>query len=167
MIGPFKYEHYAIVPSPRKNICSRGTILMAASPSPQGISTRFGQTTLQPMKNLQNHTTTLLDPNVQSQNELYGLCERLSNGLPGLTGNTLLLLRLGVPTPSAGLAFPQALREQMTVQFYLDAQPGKHFIRHKRPASGAESSEGGPVHRFWLSRLPIPQKHQAIDRLGF
>ena len=124
------------------------------------------------MKNLQNHTTTLLDPNVRSQLELYDLCERLADGLPGLPGNALLLLRIGVPTPSAGIVFPEALREQMAVQFYLDARPGKHFIRHERPTSsgdsigGAGSSGGGPVHRLWLSRLPIPQKHQVFDRLG-
>lgn len=123
------------------------------------------------MQNLHNHTTTLFDPNVQSQEELYSLCERLSTGLPGQTGNTLLLLRLGVPTPSAGLALTPGLRERMTVQFYLDARPGKHFIRHERPTSGAgdtgvaESSGAGPVHRLWISRLPVPQKHQVIDRL--
>jgi hypothetical protein len=125
------------------------------------------------MKNLQNHTTTLLDPNVRSQPELYDLTERLASGLPGLTGNTLLLLRIGVPTPSAGLAFPRSLQKQMKVQLYLDATPGKHYIRHERPATGADDSVGngrsasGPVHRLWISRLPIPHKHQVFDRIGF
>ena len=122
---------------------------------------------------------TLLDPNIQSQRELYGLSERLASGLPGLTGNTLLLLRIGVPTPSSGLAFPEALQQQMNVQLYLDATPGKHFIRHERPATGANGnatgangnvgtgrSEGGPVHRLWISRMPTMQKHQVIDRLN-
>ena len=124
------------------------------------------------MKNLHNHTKTSLDPNLRSQEELYRFSERLSSGLPGLVGNTLLLLRLGVPTPSAGLALPRALREQMAVQFYMDARPGKHFIRHERPTSntgdtvGAGPSGGGPVYRIWLSRLPIPQKHQVFDRIG-
>lgn len=124
------------------------------------------------MQNLQNHTTTLLDPNVRSQRQLYDLTERLASGLPGLTGNTLLLLRIGVPTPSSGLAFPQALQQQMNVQLYLDAAPGKHFIRHERPPTGADDnvgsdcSGGGPLHRLWISRMPIPQKHQVIDRLN-
>jgi hypothetical protein len=115
---------------------------------------------------------TLLDPNIQSQRELYGLSERLASGLPGLTGNTLLLLRIGVPTTSSGLAFPEALQQQMNVQLYLDATPGKHFIRHERPATGANDnvgtgrSEGGPVHRLWISRMPAMQKHQVIDRLN-
>ncbi len=124
------------------------------------------------MQNLQNHTTTLLDPNVQSRRELYELTTRLAGGLPGLSGNTLLLLRIGVPTSSAGIALPRALREQMTVQLYLDARPGKHFIRHERPATGANDnvgtgrSEGGPVHRLWISRMPIPQKHQVLEKLN-
>lgn len=124
------------------------------------------------MQNLQNHTTTLLDPDVRSQRELYDLAERLASGLPGLTGNTLLLLRIGVPTPSAGLAFPQALQEQIKVQFYLHATPGKHYIRHECSATGAgedvgdSRSGGGPVYRLWISRLPIPQKHQVLDRLN-
>jgi hypothetical protein len=124
------------------------------------------------MKNIQNHTTTLLDADVQSQSELYDLTERLASGLPGLTGNTLLLLRIGVPTPSAGLAFPRVLQKQMNVQLYLDATPGKHYIRHERPAAGVDDNVGsgrsgsGPVHRLWISRLPIPQKHTVLDRLN-
>ena len=124
------------------------------------------------MQNLQNHTTTLLDPNVQSQLELYDLTQRLAGGLPGLSGNTLLLLRIGVPTSSAGIALPRALREQMKVQLYLDAGPSKHFIRHERPGTDASDnvgtgrSEGGPVHRLWISRMPIPQKHQVLEKLN-
>jgi hypothetical protein len=124
------------------------------------------------MQNLQNHTTTLLDPNVQSQRELYDLTARLAGGLPGLSGNTLLLLRIGVPTSSAGIALPRALREQMKVQLYLDARPGKHFIRHERPATGANNnvgtghSEGGPVHRLWITRMHVPQKHQVLEKLN-
>lgn len=124
------------------------------------------------MQNLQNHTTTLLDPDIQSQRELYDLSEWLASGLPGLTGNSLLLLRLGVPTPSAGIAFPPALQQQMKVQLYLDATPGKHFIRHERPTTDTNGSvgndclEGGPVHRLWISRMLILQKHQVIDRLN-
>lgn len=121
------------------------------------------------MQNLQNHTATLLDPDIQSQRELYDLSERLASGLPGLTGNSLLQLRLGVPTPLAGLAFPRALQKQMKVQLYLDATPGKHFIRHERPATGDDDNDGsenGPKHRLWISRMPIPQKHQIIDRLN-
>lgn len=124
------------------------------------------------MQNLQNHTTTLLDPNIQSQRGLYDLTERLAGGLPGLPGNSLLLLRIGVPTSSAGIALTRALREQMNVQLYLDAGPGKHFIRHERPGTGADDNvetgplEGGPVHRLWISRMPIPQKHQVIDQLN-
>lgn len=124
------------------------------------------------MQNLQNHTTTLLDPNVQSHRELYDLTSGLAGGLPGLSGNTLLLLRIGVPTSSAGIALPRALREQMNVQLYLDAGPGKHFIRHERPGTGADDnvgtghSEGGPVHRLWISRMKIPQKHQVIEKLN-
>jgi hypothetical protein len=136
------------------------------------ITASFVQLDFRFMQNIQTHTTTLLDADVQSQRELYELSERLAGGLPGLTGNTLLLLRIGVPTPSAGIAFPRALREELRVQLYLDAGPGKHFVRHERPATGANDnvetgrSEGGPVHRLWISRMPIPQKHQVIDRLN-
>jgi hypothetical protein len=124
------------------------------------------------MQNLRNDTTTLLDPDVQSQRELYELTERMAGGLPGLSGNTLLLLRIGVPTSSAGIALPRALRKQMKVQLYLDAGPGKHFIRHERPGTGADDnvgtgrSGGGPVHRLWISRMQINQKHQVIDKLN-
>jgi hypothetical protein len=124
------------------------------------------------MQNLQNMQATLLDPNIQSRSDLYGLSQRLATGLPGLTGNTLLLLRLGVPTPSAGIAFPRELQKQMNVQLYLDATPGKHFIRHKRPSTGADDNVGndrsasGPIHRLWISRMPVPQKHATIYRLN-
>jgi len=124
------------------------------------------------MQNLRNHTTTFLSPDIQSQRELYHFSERLSGGLPGLTGNILLLFKVGVATPSAGIAFPQALRDQLKVQLYLDATPGKHFIRHERPApsatdvAGAGKEEGGPVYRLCLSKLPVPQRHQVFDRIG-
>jgi len=117
--------------------------------------------------------TTLLDPKPQSQNELYRFTERLSSGLPGLQGNTLLLLKIGVPTPEAGVALPRTLQEQMRIQFYLDVAPDKKFIRHVRPGAGAEetagaphSDAGGPVYRIWISRLPIPHKHAAMTRIG-
>lgn len=118
-------------------------------------------------------TTTLLDPKLQSQDELYRFTERLSSGLPGLQGNTLLLLKIAVPTPSAGVVLPGALREQMRVQFYLDVAPDKKFIRHVRPGAKAEeaaaapySDAGGPFYRLWISRLPIPHKHKVLDRVG-
>lgn len=124
------------------------------------------------MQNLRNHTTTLLSPDVQSQREVYHFSEQLSGSLPGFTGNILLLFRVGVPTPAAGIAFPEAIRDQLKVQLFLDATPGKHFIRHQRPAPSAEnvasagSSEGGPVYRLRLSKLPVPQRHQVFDRIG-
>ncbi|MCS3782692.1 hypothetical protein [Salinibacter ruber] len=124
------------------------------------------------MRNLQNMQVTLLDPNIQSQRELHDLSKRLARGLPGLTGNSLLLLRLGVPTPSAGIVFPRELQKQMNVQLYLDATPGKHFIRHKRPSTGADDNVGndrsanGPIYRLWIARTPVPQKHAIIDRLN-
>jgi hypothetical protein len=138
----------------------------------------FRPNNLPSVKNLQNYTTTLLDADVQSQSELYDLTEWLASGLPGLTGNTLLLLRIGVPTPSAGLAFPRALQEQMRVQFYFDVAPGKRYIRHVQPdvdhkgmdlngkAEALSSGASGPVYRLWISRLPIPHRHQIIDLLG-
>jgi hypothetical protein len=126
------------------------------------------------MQNLQSMKPTLLDPNIQSPESLHRFTERLSSGLPGLQGNTLLLLKIGVPTPSAGVVLPGALREQMRIQFYLDVAPDKKFIRHVRPHAGAEetagsphSDAGGPVYRMWVSRLPIPCKHAAISRLNF
>lgn len=124
------------------------------------------------MQNLQNMQATLLDPNIQSRRDLYDLISRLADGLPGLTGNSLLLLRLGVPTPSAGIAFPRELQKQMNVQLYLDATPGKHFIRHKRPSTGADDNVGngrsasGPIYRLWISRMPVLQKQATIYRLN-
>jgi hypothetical protein len=124
------------------------------------------------MQNLQNMQVTLLDPNIQSRRDLYDLISRLADGLPGLTGNSLLLLRLGVPTPSAGIAFPRELQKQMNVQLYLDATPGKHFIRHKRPSTGADDNVGndrsasGPIYRLWISRMPVLQKQATIYRLN-
>jgi len=125
------------------------------------------------MQHLQNLKTTLLDPTIQSQDELYRFTERLSSGLPGLQGNTLLLLKTNVPTTSAGLILPDALREKMRIQFYFDADPSKKFVRHVRPDVDVENTgdrpnlgAGGPVYRLWLSRLPIPHKHKAFEKLG-
>ena len=124
------------------------------------------------MQNLQNMQATLLDPNIQSRRDLYDLISRLADGLPGLTGNSLLLLRLGVPTPSAGIAFPRELQKQMNVQLYLDATPGNHFIRHKRPSTGTDDNVGndrsasGPIYRLWISRMPVLQKQATIYRLN-
>ena len=125
------------------------------------------------MQHLQNLKTTLLDPTIQSQDELYRFTERLASGLPGLQGNTLLLLKTSIPTPSAGIVLPDVLREKVRVQFYFDVAPGKKFIRHVRPGADIEensgdphSSGGGPVYRLWLSRLPIPHKHAAFEKLG-
>lgn len=116
---------------------------------------------------------TLLDPNIQSTEGLFRFTERISNGLPGLQGNTLLLLKIAVPTPSAGVVLPGALREQMRIQFYLDVAPDKKFIRHVRPSANASetagdphSDAGGPVYRVWITRLSIPHKHAAMSRLG-
>jgi hypothetical protein len=124
------------------------------------------------MQNLRNHTTTLLDPDIQSRDELYYFTEQICSGLPGLQGNSLMLLRIGVPTPSGDIVLPGALREEMRVQFYLDIAPDKKFIRHVRPDTDMQdrignphSDAGGPVYRLWLSRLPIPHKHQIFDSL--
>lgn len=125
------------------------------------------------MQNLRNHTTTILDPDIQSRDELYYFTERLSSGLPGLQGNALMLLRIGVPTPSGDIVLPSALRERMRVQFYFDIAPDKKYIRHVRPDVDAEKKSGdphtdasGPLYKLWISRLPIPHKHQVFDRLG-
>jgi hypothetical protein len=138
------------------------------------------------MQNLQQNITTLFDPDVRADEELYHLTEQLASGLPSLHGNALLLMKLGIPTPSAGLALPKALRERMTVELHSGAGPGKDFVRHVRPrdrdkvrgredardrnevydraAPGAEL--GGPVYQLRVDRLPVPQKHQVFDRIG-
>jgi hypothetical protein len=125
------------------------------------------------MQHLQNLKTTLLDPTIQSQDALFRFTERLSSGLPGLQGNTLLLLKTSIPTSSAGIILPDALREKMRIQFDFDADPSKRFVRHVHPDVGLENTDdrlhsgaGGPVYRLWLSRLPIPHKHKAFERLG-
>lgn len=132
------------------------------------------------MQNLQQNITTLFDPDVRADEELYHLTEQLASGLPSLHGNALLLMKLGIPTPSAGLALPRELRERMTVELHSGAGPGKDFVRHVRPrdhdelcdredardraAPGAEL--GGPVYQLRVDRLPVPQKHQVFDRVG-
>jgi len=124
------------------------------------------------MQHLQNLTTTRLDPNIQSQRELYAFSERLSSGLKGLQGNSLLLLKIGIPLPSGKIVLAKALRRQMKVQLYLHIAPDKKYIRHVRPSTDVNetvdsphSDAGGPVYRLWLSRLPIPHKHQIFDSL--
>lgn len=126
------------------------------------------------MQKLQNMTTTLLDPNIRSQGDLYRFTEQLASGLLGLQGNALLLLKTGIPTPSAGIVLPRALRKQMRVQFYVDDTPDSRCVRHVRPATDQkeavatpQADAGGPMYRIRISRLPIPQKHKAISRLGF
>jgi len=126
------------------------------------------------MQNLRTLSTTKLDPSIQSREDLFRFIEWLSRGLPGLQGNALLLLKTGIPTPSGHLVLPGALRKRIRVQFYFDVAPGKRFIRHVRPDANAEEGAGiphsnasGPVYRMWISRLPVPHKHQAISRLGF
>lgn len=124
------------------------------------------------MQRLQQNTTTLFAPDFESQGELYHFTERLIEGLPGRSGNALLLLKLGIPTPSAGIALPRALRHRLGVGLYRDVGPGKDFVRHERPgtdnANVPPSSEmGGPVYRLRISRLPVPQKHKVHSRIGF
>jgi hypothetical protein len=122
------------------------------------------------MQNLQQNIATLFDPSFESQSDLFHFTERLIEGLPGRTGNTLLLLKIGVPTPSAGIALPRALRERISVQLYLDVGPGRDFVCHERPRAdgnvGDGSDSGGPVYRLRISELPVPQKHQAWARIG-
>ncbi len=118
------------------------------------------------MQNLQQNVKTLFDPHLESQEGLFNFTERLIGGLPGRCGNALLLLKLGIPTPSAGLAFPRALREQMTVDLHLGVGPGKDFIRHVRPRGDDDVSPEGPVYRIRISELPVPQKHQVYERIG-
>ena len=120
------------------------------------------------MQNLQQNITTLFDPDVESAEDLFGFTERLIGGLPGRHGNTLLLLELGIPTPSAGLVLPRSLRERMTVHLHPDVSPGKDFIRHIRPREGDDMRSGssGPVYQLRISELPVPQKHKVYDRIG-
>jgi len=122
------------------------------------------------MQNLRSHTTTLLDPDIQSQLALYRFSERLCGGLPHPDGNILLLLKSGVPTPSAAIALPRALQGKLRVNLYLNARPSKHFIRHERPVVDADEiagdSEGGPMRRLRISRLPLPQKHAIIEQVN-
>jgi hypothetical protein len=150
------------------------------------------------MQNLQQNITTLFDPDVRADEELYHLTEQLASGLPSLHGNALLLMKLGIPTPSAGLALPRKLRERMTVELHSGASPGKDFVRHVRPrdhdevcdredardhdeVSGRDelrdrdevcdraapgADPGGPVYQLRIDRLPVPQKHQVVDRVG-
>lgn len=121
------------------------------------------------MQRLQQNTTTLFAPDFESQGELYNFTERLIEGLPGRSGNALLLFKLGIPTASAGIVLPRALRQRLDVQLYLDAGPGKNFVRHGRPSehntdASLDSDEGGPLYRLRISRLPVPQKHQVRNR---
>lgn len=122
------------------------------------------------MQNLKQNITTLFDPDIRADEELYHLLERMAGGLPSRHGNALLLLKLGIPTPSAGLALPRALREQMTVHLHTDVDPGKNFVRHVRPREGDDvrpvAESGGPVYRLYVSKLPVPQKHQVFERAG-
>ena len=117
--------------------------------------------------------STLFTPDLRSDEELYRLTEKLLEGLPGRSGNTLLLLKLAVPTPSANLTFPRALRERVAAQLYLGVGPGnkKDFIRHERPGTSthgpnSQSDPGGAVYRLRISRLPVPQKHMVYDRVA-
>jgi hypothetical protein len=144
------------------------------------------------MQNLQQNITTLFDPDVRADEELYHLTEQLASGLPSLHGNALLLMKLGIPTPSAGLALQRKLRERMTVELHSGDSPGKDFVRHVRPRDHDEVSgrdelrdrdeicdrnevcdraapgadPGGPVYQLRVDRLPVPQKHQVFDRVG-
>lgn len=97
------------------------------------------------MQNLQQNITTLFDPDVRDDEELYKLLERIAGGLPSLHGNALLLMKLGIPTPSAGLALPKALRERMTVELHSGASPGKDFVRHVRPRDREDASDRDEV----------------------
>lgn len=116
------------------------------------------------MQNLQQNVTTLFDPSVESQEELFDLTESLIEGLPDCHGNMLLVLKLGIPTPAAGLVYPKELRKRITTDLHLGG--GRNFIRHVRPGGDDDPGSGGPVYRLNIPELPIPQRHQIHDRIG-
>jgi hypothetical protein len=122
------------------------------------------------MQNHQQNVANLFDPDIRADEELYHLTEKLAGGLPPLHGNVLLLLKTGIPLPTSGLALPRGLREQMTVELYLGAGPGKDFVRHVRPCGTGDvktdTEPGGPAYRLRVSELALTQKHQVFDRVG-
>jgi hypothetical protein len=120
------------------------------------------------VQSLQQNITTLFDPKLKSQEDLFHFIERLIEGLPGRYGNILLLIKLGIPTSSAGLVLPRSLRERMTVHLHPDVSPGKDFIHHIRPREDDDMRSGssGSVYQLRISELPVPQKHKVFDRIG-
>lgn len=112
------------------------------------------------MQNLQQNITTLFDPDVRDDEELYKLLERIAGGLPSLHGNALLLMKLGIPTPSAGLALPKALRERMTVELHSGASPGKDFVRHVRPRDREDARDHDEVS----GRDELRDRDEICDR---
>ncbi|PSO45113.1 hypothetical protein BRC21_00445 [Candidatus Saccharibacteria bacterium SW_7_54_9] len=116
------------------------------------------------MQSLQQNITTLFDPEIECQEGLFDFTERLVGGLPGCHGNTLLVLKLGIPTPSAELVYPKELRKRITADLHLGA--GRDFIRHVRPRGDDDTGSGGPVYRLNIPELPMPQKHLVHERAG-
>ncbi|WP_263834376.1 hypothetical protein [Salinibacter sp.] len=99
---------------------------------------------------------TELDLRSASPTIRFKVIDHLAQGLPGMAGNHILLLKTGIPTPSAGLVLPEETRQWMTVYPYFDiGKPPRNYVRHVPP------SRLDSLHEFEIRGLPQPQQ----DRL--
>jgi hypothetical protein len=102
----------------------------------------------------------LLDLRDTADRELVDTVNALVRALPGPAGNTLILVKLGIPTPHAGVVLPLAVRTRLTVRTYFDAGPGGHFVRLRRPGGG------GRMHRVVFDQVPEPQQSAMAESMG-
>jgi hypothetical protein len=76
----------------------------------------------------------MLSPLPGSITEHFDFIENLARGLPGPTGNTMLLLWLGVPDPATRIVIPEASRRRMNCTVYFDVgDASDDFISHDNP----------------------------------
>jgi len=87
-------------------------------------------------------------------------------GLPGCHGNTLLVLKLGIPTPSAGLVYPKELRKRITADLHLGAGRGLFATFSHVGTTTRDRAALFIAYRLNIPELPMPQKHLVHERAG-
>jgi hypothetical protein len=118
------------------------------------------------MQSLQQNITTLFDPEIECQEDLFDFTERLVGGLPGSHGTTLLVHTPGIPTPSAGLVDPKELRKRITADLHLGAGRGLFATFAHVGTTTRDRAALFIVYRLNIPELPMPQKHLVHERAG-
>lgn len=69
----------------------------------------------------------------------FSAIENLIRALTGGKGYLLVMLPLGMPTPSAGLFLEKDNRNRIRLRWFFDSGPGRNLLRHENPVGAASN----------------------------